>query len=228
MGDSILKLIKPADLITILNAILGLASILMVMNGQIDSALMLIILAVVADGADGAVARLTGGGVLGANLDSLSDAISFGAAPAVVSFYFLKGTGYLAWFAACLFLACGILRLARFNVSGKKEGFEGIPITSGGLIVALFLLMRDYVPSLTIYLAVLLVILSFLMVSTISYPKMKNPLLLTLPGIVLFLDIAAFYLGHPTIVKIASLTLFLFICIYIISPVGRRFYGRSN
>lgn len=228
MSESILKLIKPADIITLLNALLGFASILMVMNGQIDSALILIILAVVADGADGAVARITGGGVLGANLDSLSDAISFGAAPAVVSFYFLKETGYLAWFAAGLFLACGILRLARFNVSGKKEGFEGIPITSGGFIVALFLLMRDYVPFLELSLAALLVISSLLMVSTISYPKMKNPLVLALPGILLFLDIAAFYLGYPDVVNTVSLILFLFICLYIISPVGREFYGRSN
>ena len=228
MGDSILKLIKPADVITLLNAMLGFASILMLMYGQIDSALMLIILAVVADGADGAVARITGGGVLGANLDSLSDAISFGVAPAVASFYFLVGTGYLAWFTAGLFLACGILRLARFNVSGKTKGFEGIPITSGGFIVVLFLLMRDYVPFLELSLPALLVISSLLMVSAISYPKIKNPLVLAIPGIVLFLDIAAFYMVYPDLVKILSLILFLFTCLYIISPVGRRFYGGSN
>ena len=65
----------------------------MTMHGQIESALVLILLAVIADGADGAVARYSGFGVLGANLDSLSDVISFGVAPAVVAFVSLSKHG---------------------------------------------------------------------------------------------------------------------------------------
>lgn len=228
MGQNIIKLIKPADIITLVNALLGFASIIMTLQGKLESALILILIAVIADGADGAVARYSGFGVLGANLDSLSDVISFGVAPAVAAFFSFGGQGYLAGVSTGLFLVCGILRLARFNVSGKKDGFEGIPITAGGFIVALFLLTRDFVPYFEYAFPALLVILSFLMVSTISYPKMKTPLYLAPMAIVLILNIAAFYLGFPGLVKKGSLLLFILISAYILSPVWRKLYDRNH
>ncbi|MDO9096971.1 MAG: CDP-diacylglycerol--serine O-phosphatidyltransferase [Candidatus Methanoperedens sp.] len=228
MGQNILKLIKPADIITLVNALLGFASIIMTVRGQVDSALVLILIAVIADGADGAVARYTGYGVLGANLDSLADVIAFGVAPAVIAFVILD-IGYLSWVFAGLFLVSGILRLARFNVAEKKDGFEGIPITAGGFIVALFLLIRDYIPYFVYMFAALLVIISLLMVSTIDYPKLKKPVILVPMSIVLVFDIAVFYLNYPdmVMVKKASLLLFIMIFAYILSPIGRRFYVRN-
>lgn len=226
MSENILKLIKPADIITLINALLGFASVIMVVQGKLDEALVLILLAVIADGADGAFARYTGTGVLGANLDSLADVIAFGVAPATAAFVFLGSPA--AWVFSGFFLVCGILRLARFNVAGKKDGFEGIPITSGGFIVALFLLMRDYVRYFEYVFPLLLVLLSLLMVSTISYPKIKKPSVLTLMGILLAIDIAGFYLNYADIVRFVSLLLFVLAFVYILSPAGRRFYGRSN
>ncbi len=226
MSENILKLIKPADIITLINALLGFASVIMVIQGNLDEALVLILLAVIADGADGAFARYTGTGVLGANLDSLADVIAFGVAPATAAFVFLGSPA--AWIFSGFFLVCGILRLARFNVAGKKDGFEGIPITSGGFIVALFLLMRDYVRYFEYVFPLLLVLLSLLMVSTISYPKIKKPSVLTLMGILLVIDIAGFYLNYADIVRFVSLLLFVLAFVYILSPAGRRFYGRSN
>ncbi len=228
MGQNILKLIKPADIITLINALLGFASIMMTVRGQVESALVLILIAVIADGADGAVARYCGFGVLGANLDSLADVIAFGVAPAVIAFVILD-IGYFSWVFAGLFLVCGILRLARFNVAGKKDGFEGIPITAGGFIVALFLLIRDYIPySYFVYtFAALLVIVSLLMVSTIDYPKLKQPVILAPMSLVLVFDIAVFYLGYADMVKKASLLLFIMIFAYVLSPLGRRYYDRS-
>ncbi len=230
MSENILKLIKPADLVTLINALLGFASIIMIFQGQFDSALVLILLAVIADAADGAVARYSGFGVLGANLDSLSDAISFGAVPAVAALVFLLDSGIFAWFATGLFLVCGILRLARFNVTGKKDGFEGIPITSGGFMVALFLLAKDYIPDSYVIPAFILflIMISILMVSTISYPKLKHPVILAPMGIMLVLDIMAFYLGYSEIVRPVSLVLFAFAFAYVLSPIGRRIYGRSE
>jgi len=228
MGQNIIKLIKPADIITLVNALLGFASIIMTLQGQLESALILILIAVIADGADGAVARYSGFGVLGANLDSLSDVISFGVAPAFAAFFSLGGQGYLAGVFPGFFLVCGILRLARFNVSGKKDGFEGIPITAGGFIVALFLLMRDLVPYFEYAFPALLIILSFLMVSTISYPKMKTPLFLAPMVIVLIFNIATFYLGLPDLVKKSSLLLFILISAYILSPAWRKLYDRDQ
>ncbi|MFZ3059252.1 MAG: CDP-diacylglycerol--serine O-phosphatidyltransferase [Candidatus Methanoperedens sp.] len=229
MGQNILKLIKPADVITLINALLGFASIIMTVRGQFDTALVLVLIAVIADGADGAVARYSGFGVLGANLDSLADVIAFGVAPALLAFVFLANTGYMAWVFSGLFLACGILRLARFNVAGKKDGFEGIPITAGGLIVALFLLIKELVPYFDYTFAALLVIISLLMVSTISYPKLNQPVILAPMSAVLVLDIAVFYLDYPdmVMVKKASLLLFIMIFAYILSPIGRRFYVRN-
>ena len=224
MGENILKLIKPADIITLFSAIAGFSSVILVMRGQFDGALVLILIAVIADGADGAVARYSGYGVLGANLDSLADVISFGVAPSVAAFVYL---GWPYGIFAGLFLACGMLRLARFNVAGKKDGFEGIPITSGGFIVALFLLVKDYVPYVESVFIFLLVIVSLLMVSTIDYPKLKNPFVLVPMVLVLVIDIAVFYLGYLNIVKIASLILLVFVLAYVLSPLGKRFYGNK-
>ncbi|NJD78227.1 MAG: CDP-diacylglycerol--serine O-phosphatidyltransferase [Candidatus Methanoperedens sp.] len=230
ISENILKLIRPADIATLINALLGFASIIMIFQGMFDSALVLILLAVIADAADGAVARYSGFGVLGANLDSLSDAISFGAAPAVAAFVFLIDSRVFAWFGAGLFLVCGILRLARFNVAGKKDGFEGIPITSGGFMVALFLLAKDYLPDSYVkpVFVLFIIIISVLMVSTISYPKLKSPVILAPVGILLVLDIMAFYLGYIELVRPVSLVLFAFVFVYILSPIGRRIYGRSE
>lgn len=226
MSENILKLIKPADIITLINALLGFASVIMVVQGRLDEALVLILLAVIADGADGAFARYTGTGVLGANLDSLADVIAFGVAPATAAFVVLGSLA--AWVFSGFFLVCGILRLARFNVAGKKDGFEGIPITSGGFIVALFLLMRDYVQHFEYVFPLLLVLLSLLMVSTIGYPKIKNPSVLALPGILLAIDIASFYMGYAGIVKLVSLLLFALAFVFILSPAWGRLYDRSK
>jgi CDP-diacylglycerol--serine O-phosphatidyltransferase len=224
MGESIIKLVKPADIVTLVNALLGLASIIMVIGGRIDSALILILIAVVADAADGAVARKMGSGVLGENLDSLADVISFGVAPAVVAYVVLGSWTGVSGLLAGLFMVCGILRLARFNVAGNKGGFTGIPITAGGFIVALFVLVKDYIPYFEHVFAVLLVFLSLLMVSTIAYPKLKNPMLLAPMALLLVVDITAFYAGYPDAVKPVSLVLLVLIFAYVLTPLGRIFH----
>lgn len=228
MGQNILKLIKPADIITLVNALLGFASIIMTMSGKIESAVVLIFIAVIADGADGAVARYSGFGLLGANLDSLSDAISFGVAPAVAAFVSLSDMGYYSWIFSGLFMISGILRLARFNVSGKKDGFEGIPITAGGFVVALFLFIKDIIPNFQFLLVVLLFLLSLLMVSTISYPKIKKNIILAPVALLTIFIIAAFFIGYHDLVKKVSLLLFIIIIAYILSPLWRITYGRNQ
>jgi len=125
-------------------------------------------------------------------------------------------------------MVCGTLRLARFNVSGKKDGFEGIPITAGGFIVALFILIKDLVPYFEYFFAVLLCVLSLLMVSTINYPKIKKPLVLAPMAIVLIFNIVVFYLGFSDLVKKGSLLLFILIMAYIFYPIGRKLYDRNK
>lgn len=223
MSENILRMIKPADIITLISALLGFSSILLTGSGQYESALILILIAVIADGADGAVARYSGSGVLGENLDSLADVISFGVAPAIAAFAFMENRGidvlvFSGLIFPGLFLVCGILRLARFNVTDKKDGFEGIPITAGGFIVALFLLAKNIIPDVEYVFVFLLLVLSLLMVSTIHYPKIRNPIMLAPAGILLFLVIAGSYR------EVSSLLLLVIVFLYILSPVTGRFF----
>jgi CDP-diacylglycerol--serine O-phosphatidyltransferase len=142
-----------ADLITLGNAFCGtgavLASMSYVASGERTSvwaALVLLPLALVCDALDGAVARWRRrSSPLGADLDSLADIVSFGVAPAALAFALGMRGGWDS-VALCFFVACGISRLARYNVtaaalsdeSGKVKYYEGTPIpTSLGLVLVL-------------------------------------------------------------------------------------------
>ena len=149
-------------------------------------------------------------------------------APAAVAFISLDSFDNRMGVFPGLFLVCGILRLARFNVSGKKDGFEGIPITAGGFIVALFLLIRDFVPYFEFVFPALLLILSVLMVSTISYPKIKKPIVLAPIVAVMVFDITVFYLGYNDLLKKGTLLLFMLIMAYVLSPIWRKLYERDQ
>ncbi len=127
------------------------------------------ILSAVFDGIDGFLARKAKASDLGFSLDSLADLVSFGVAPASIAVTAFGFSGY-ALTVSLIYLTCGTLRLARFNVSDRDdEHFEGFPITASGIaIVASMLLDR---PGLTL---ALMLILSILMVSSIPYPKDKG------------------------------------------------------
>lgn len=151
---SLLRSFTPADVLTIGNASCGTIAIFLCLDYVAADnrrflwiAFFLLPLALVLDVLDGYVARLdrTRQSVMGGDLDSLSDVISFGVAPAVLGFTLgLRG----GWDMLCLtyFVVCGVSRLARFNVTaealadtatGKVKYFEGTPIPSSILIVAL-------------------------------------------------------------------------------------------
>ncbi len=166
---NILNAIRLPDLFSILNAILGFGSILTSYKGEPNISVLLIILAAVTDGMDGFIARRFGSGQLGMNLDSLADLVSFGVAPAFLAFTTFNlplQTGILGGF----YLTCGILRLARFNVSPKNNRFfEGLPIPPCGIAVAASVLLGWSEVTL-----ILMLILSVLMISSISYPKIRG------------------------------------------------------
>ena len=154
---TMLRSFTPADLLTLANASCGMGAILLAVRfvsgggtGLIWAALVLLPVALVCDFLDGYVARKTGrASILGADLDSLSDIVSFGVAPAVIG-HALGLNGVWDSFVLVFFVACGISRLARFNVtaedmsdeSGKVSHFEGTPIPTSVLIaVALAVLL---------------------------------------------------------------------------------------
>jgi CDP-diacylglycerol--serine O-phosphatidyltransferase len=164
------------NVFTIGNLFLGIVSIIFVFNGEPEIAAMLVIVAMLTDGLDGRVARaLNVQSDFGKELDSLSDVISFGVAPAfiVYSVAFQDFNSPAAWIATAIFPICGALRLARFNViSGIPGYFIGLPIPAAGGVLATMALF--YKELSTPLLLIVELILSFLMISNIKYPNFKK------------------------------------------------------
>ena len=128
----------------------GFYAIVQAMNLRFEQAAMAIFIAMVLDGLDGRVARLTHTqSAFGAELDSLSDMVAFGAAPALVAYVWaLQGMGRLGWVAAFIYCAGAALRLARFNTQlevADKRFFQGLPSPAGACLVAgLVWAMNEY------------------------------------------------------------------------------------
>lgn len=122
----------------------GFYAIVMAMNGRYDLASVGIFCAMVLDSLDGRVARMTNTqSAFGEQMDSLSDMVSFGAAPALISYeWALRDLGRWGWFAAFVYCACAALRLARFNVNTTvvdKRYFQGLPSPAAAALVAGFI-----------------------------------------------------------------------------------------
>ncbi len=124
----------------------GFYAIVMAMNQKFEQAAWAIFIAMVLDGLDGRIARLTNTqSEFGAQYDSLSDMVSFGAAPALVVYeWSLRGLGKLGWIAAFVYCAGAALRLARFNTNIEvvdKRFFQGLPSPAAAALVAGFILL---------------------------------------------------------------------------------------
>jgi len=126
----------------------GFYAIVQAMNGRFDHAAIAIYVAMVLDGLDGRVARLTKTqSAFGAEYDSLADMVSFGAAPALVVYeWALRSLGKLGWIAAFVYVAGAALRLARFNTMldvADKRYFQGLPSPAAAALVAGFVWIID-------------------------------------------------------------------------------------
>ena len=188
------------NLITTGNLFWGFFAIMKALSGEFAWAGSAILLGAVFDMLDGRVARLTkGSSEFGVQYDSLCDLVSFGCAPAVIMYqYGLHTYGRIGWIVCFLFMACGALRLARFNVMssiGKASGdFTGLPIPMAAATVATFVLFmndlhqgmdsgfwitnfyRDYLSSTAVkanFLIVAAPCLSLAMVSNVVYRSHK-------------------------------------------------------
>ena len=127
----------------------GFYAIVMAMNGKFNEAAIGVFWAMVLDSLDGRVARMTNTqSAFGEQMDSLSDMVSFGAAPALIAYeWSLRGLGRWGWIAAFVYCACAALRLARFNVNTSvvdKRYFQGLPSPAAAALVMGFIwLMND-------------------------------------------------------------------------------------
>jgi CDP-diacylglycerol---serine O-phosphatidyltransferase len=166
---SLVGMVTVADIITLGNGIAGLASILYAIQGEFKTAAVLMLAAVILDFLDGKVARiLKQQHEFGKELDSLADTISFGVAPAIFAYGLIQTK--IAMVAFIIFVFCGVLRLARYNIlaaSGVK-GFIGMPITVNGMVVPLLFFFQTPIQ----YYPYIYLVLSFLMVSTIRMKKL--------------------------------------------------------
>ncbi len=126
----------------------GFYAIVMAMNGHFDNAAVGVMCAMVLDSLDGRVARMTNTtSAFGEQMDSLSDMVSFGAAPALIVYeWSLKGLGKVGWIAAFVYCAAAALRLARFNTNigvVDKRFFQGLPSPAAAALVVGFIWVLD-------------------------------------------------------------------------------------
>ena len=131
------------NMLTLIGVCIGLTSIRFALDEKFGLAIIAIIFAALIDGLDGRIARLIKGtSKVGKELDSLTDMISFGVAPAFIMYFWkLNSLGRFGWLMCLIFVICVALRLARFNVNSSEEPswkdnfFEGVPSPAGGILV---------------------------------------------------------------------------------------------
>lgn len=205
----------------------GFYSMVATMNGDYKSAAVWVLVSSIFDGLDGKVARLTGtSSKFGVEYDSLADLVAFGVTPGLLMYsWALKPFGRLGWLAAFLFVVCGALRLARFNVqvnTVESKRFVGLPIPAAASMVSATVLLFYHFgwPSSYKKLAILLLIyfLAFLMVSNIKYYSFKDPELIKRQpfGFLVFAVVLLIVIAAAPVLMLFV----LFICYIMSGPIG--------
>jgi CDP-diacylglycerol--serine O-phosphatidyltransferase len=223
------------NLITTGSLFAGFYAIVAAIDGRFHAAAWAIFISLVLDGLDGRIARMTKStSGFGVQYDSLADLVAFGVAPALLVYLWaLKGLPYkqFGWIAAFLFVVCGALRLARFNVqqgSMDPRYFNGLPIPAAAMFiatsVAFYYEIGEWAPEKHIYILVMIYVLSFLMVSNVKYMSFKKVELFrrhpfhTLVGLVLLFVVIA---------TAPNLMGFLCMVVYVASgPISTYYYYR--
>ena len=200
------------NMLTLIGVCIGLSSIRFALDGKFEFAIIAIILAAIIDGLDGRIARLIKGtSKVGKELDSLTDMISFGVAPAFIMYFWKLNTlGRFGWLLCLIYVICVALRLARFNVntgqapSWRDNFFEGVPSPAGGILVLTPLIFSmtnfDIVKvNYEIIVPIFFIVTSLLLISkfpTYSFKKIviqRKTTIFLLFGIVLFFGLVLVY-----------------------------------
>lgn len=194
------------NLITTGSLFAGFYAIVAAIDGRFYAAAWAIFVALIMDGLDGRIARLTKStSGFGVQYDSLADLVAFGVAPALLVYLWaLKPFQQFGWVAVFLFVVCGALRLARFNVqqgSLDPRYFNGLPIPAAAMMIAtsiaFYYEIGEWAPEKHKYILVMIYLLSFLMVSNVKYASFKKVELFrrhpfhTLVGLVLIFVVIA-------------------------------------
>jgi len=200
------------NMLTLIGVCIGLTSIRFALDGRFEFAIVAIILAAIIDGLDGRIARLIKGtSKVGKELDSLTDMISFGVAPAFIMYFWKLNTlGRFGWLVCLIYVICVALRLARFNVNSGQEPswrdnfFEGVPSPAGGILVLTPLIFSmtnfEFIPiNYTIVVPIFFIVTSLLLISkfpSYSFKKIviqRKTTIFLLFGIVLFFGLLLIY-----------------------------------
>ena len=200
------------NMLTLIGVCIGLTSIRFALSGEFHLAIIAIIFAALIDGLDGRIARLIKGtSKVGKELDSLTDMISFGVAPAFIMYFWKLNTlGRFGWLVCLIYVICVALRLARFNVNSNQEPswrdnfFEGVPSPAGGILVLTPLIVSitnfDYINlNYDIIVPTFFIVTSLLLISkfpSYSFKKIviqRKTTIFLLFGIVLFFGLLLIY-----------------------------------
>lgn len=224
------------NLFTTAGLFAGFYGIVSGMNSHFESAAVAIFIAMLMDGMDGRIARLTNTqSDFGVEYDSLSDMISFGLAPALIMYqWILSDMGKLGWLAAFVYTASTALRLARFNTqaaSENKQFFQGLPSPAAAALLAGMIWLGETqtyveVNNLTIFAFPVTVIAGILMVSNIRFYSLKQ---IDFKGRIPFVGILLLVLLFVFIATEPPLVLFSMALIYAVSgPVMTLLFIRKH
>jgi|TARA_B100001939_G_scaffold346608_1_gene365781 CDP-diacylglycerol--serine O-phosphatidyltransferase len=234
------------NMFTLVGVCIGLTSIKFAFDERFGLAIICIIVAGLIDGLDGRIARLIKGtSQVGKELDSLTDVISFGVAPAFIMYFWqLNSLGRVGWLICLIYVICVALRLARFNVSSETQAswkdnfFEGVPSPAGGILVLMPLIYSkselqiinlDY----SYFVPALFILISILLISklpTYSFKKIAVPRRLTiflLFAVVLFFGMLLIYTHNVIVISsLLYLTLIPF-SIYHFHKLNKKFKNEN-
>ncbi len=213
------RIILP-NMFTLVGVCIGLSSIKFAFDGKFELSIIAILVAAIIDGLDGRIARLIKGtSQVGKELDSLTDVISFGVAPAFIMYFWsLNQLGRVGWLICLIYVVCVALRLARFNVSSNADPswrdnfFEGIPSPAGGVLVLMPLVFsfsefKFFNVNYNIIIPVLFVIISILLISKIPTYSLKKIIvprsttIFLLLGIILYFGLLLIYTFNTIILS---------------------------
>ena len=208
------------NILTLIGVCIGITSIKFAFDGKFELSIIAIIVAAIIDGLDGRIARLIQGtSKVGKELDSLTDVISFGVAPAFIMYFWkLNELGRVGWLICLIYVICVALRLARYNIGSGNEPswrdnfFEGIPSPAGGVLVLMPLIysLSDiqlvsinyeiFVPSLFVIISIFLIS----KIPTYSFKKISVPrswTIFLLFGIVFYFGLILIYTFNAIILS---------------------------
>ena len=227
------------SVLTLVGVCLGISSIKFAMDGNFAFAVLFLIVAAILDGLDGRVARLIKGtSNFGKELDSLTDFVSFGIAPAfIIYFWELNKLGKTGWLIVLFYAVCCVLRLARFNLTKfedkeewKNNFFQGIPSPAGGCLILLPLIFDlsnfSNLMNLKVITPYLTIIVSLLLISKLPTYSFKKISIKRNMTIFLLLGVGLFFVS---IIQFTFETLSLGLFIYLLLiPLGIFNYNKKS